>query len=101
YTESPIFFRSGSRFLTAAMMVEEDFQNRCRFTVFPIGSYYCSNNGSGQVDTFIFETRYKLRQIVDLFCEKKADGQPDISNLGKTIQTAWNDPTQRENPYNM
>ena len=101
YQESPIFYRSASRFLTAAMMCEEDFQNRCRFTVFPIGSYYCSNNGLGQVDTFIFETRYKLRQIVDLFCEKLPDGKPDVTNLGDTLQIAWKDPKQHENPYNM
>lgn len=101
YTEVPIFYRSGSRFLTAAMMCEEDFQNRARFTVFPIGSYYCSNNGSGQVDTFVFETRYKLRQITDLFCPKDSKGNPDVSNLGQTLQLAWKNPALHENPYNM
>jgi hypothetical protein len=101
YQEAPIFYRAGSRFLTAAMMCEEDFQNRCRYTVFPMGSYYCSNNGIGMVDTFIFETRFKLRQIVDLFCPKDSKGQPNVSNLASTYQFAWNDPKQRENPWNM
>jgi hypothetical protein len=101
YQRSPVFYRSGSRFLTAAMMIEEDFKTRCRFTVFPIGSYYCSNNGDGQVDTFVFETRYKLRQIVDLFCDKLPSGQPDTSNLDPILQTNWKNPMLHENPYNM
>lgn len=101
YQEVPIYYRAGSRFLTAAMMCEEDFQNRCRFTVFPIGSFYCSNNGEGLVDTFIFETRYKLRQIVDLFCPKDSKGQADVTNLGTTLQNAWKNADLHETPYNM
>ena len=101
YQEVPIFYRCGSKFLTAAMMVEEDFKNHCRFTVFPIGSFYCSNNGMGQVDTFIFETRLKVRQIVERFCEKNTDGTPNTENLGNTIKRAWEDPKQREIPFDM
>ncbi|MGH2612054.1 MAG: portal protein [Rhabdochlamydiaceae bacterium] len=101
FEQVAIFFRCASRFLTAAIMLEEDFSSRCKYTVFPMGSYYCSNNGQGRVDTFIFETRYKLRQIVDLFCKDNPDGSKDLSNLGNTLRVAYGDPNQWENPYNI
>ena len=101
YKIMPVVYRSGSRFLTAAFICEEDFETRARFTVFPLGSYYCANNGRGLVDTFIYDTRLKVQQIVEMFCEKLPTGQPDTSNLGNTIKRMWDDPKQRQLPLDM
>jgi hypothetical protein len=100
YQTTPMLYRSFSRFLTGAIMSEEDFDTHCRFTCFPIGSFYISNNNKGVVDTFVYEFRWKLRQIVEEFCTDE-EGNVDVSLLDETLQSQWKSETQKELPKNM
>lgn|SRR5665213_149996 len=95
YQQVPILYRSVSRFATGAMMMEKDAEHFVRFTTFPIGSYYISNNKNGIVDTFMRRYRMTVRQIVEEFCTD-AEGNVDISNLTEATRTLWNNQGRRE-----
>ena len=95
YQQVPILYRSVSRFATGAMMMEKDSENFVRFTTFPIGSYYISNNNKGIVDTFCRMYRMTVRQIVEEFCTDE-DGKIDLSNLTEATLTMWNNQARRE-----
>ena len=95
YQQVPILYRSVSRFATGAMMMERDLKHFVRFTTYPIGSYFISNNNEGLVDTFCREFKMTCRQIVEEFCTKP-DGTIDLSNLTDYMQTLWKNPAQRE-----
>jgi hypothetical protein len=95
YQQTPSLFRSVSRYMTGAMIMERDTDSYVRFTTFPIGSYYVSNNDKGLVDTFCREFRMKVRQVVEKFCEKE-NGKYDLSNLSDAVRNMWLDPAKRE-----
>jgi Bacteriophage head to tail connecting protein len=98
YQQVPILYRSVSRFATGAMMMERDLKNFVRFTTFPIGSYYISNNNEGVADSFCRMYRMKVRQIVEEFC-KDEEGkvtEESLSNLTEATLTMWNNQARRE-----
>ncbi|MDE2099516.1 MAG: hypothetical protein KGL39_19850 [Patescibacteria group bacterium] len=98
YKEVPILYRSVSRFATGAMMMERDLKHFVRFTTYPIGSYFISNNSEGLVDTFFREFRMTCRQIVEEFCSNP-DGTIDnakLANLTEATLSMWNDQARRE-----
>ena len=95
YQQTPILYRSVSRFATGALMMERDPETYVRFTAYPIGSYFISNNNRGIVDTFGRKYMMTVRQIVEEFCTSP-DGKVDISNLTSSTQTRWNNKAMRE-----
>lgn len=90
YNVLPIIYSDMSVFGTAAMIVEEDFDDVVRFSPLPIGSFYIANDGRRKVRVLIREFRMTLRQVVDKFAEFDRDGKPDISILSTTLQNHWN-----------
>lgn len=96
YQEAPVFFRSGSRFCTAAMLVEKDWKKVSRCTVFPIGSYYLSNNDEGMADTFARRFRWRVRQVVEKYCTDP-EGNVNLAEASDYVKRCWEDPKLREN----
>lgn len=100
YQQTPILYRSVSRFATGAIMMERDPKTFVRFTTFPVGSYFISNNYRGLTDTFCRKFRMKVRQVVEEFCTD-ADGNIDTSNLSTSTLTMWLDPRRHEEWVNV
>lgn len=95
YQEAPNTIRSVSRYLTGAIMMERDDDTFVRFTSFPIGSYYISNNKRGVVDTICRMYRKQVRQVISDFCTDKY-GRVDLSNCSEALQLQWKDPRRHE-----
>ena len=90
YNASPIAYGDLLDFATAAIFVEEDFENVMHFTVFPIGSYSIALDDKGRVRVFIREFPYTVRQMVDKWATLGEDGQPDMSIFSKSVQDHYN-----------
>ena len=90
YNVSPIAYGDLLDFATAAIFVEEDFENVMQFTVFPIGSYSIALDNKGRAKVFIREFPYTVRQMVDKFAEIGEDGKPDLSVFSKRVQDHYN-----------
>lgn len=99
YNTLPIVYGDMGQFATAAMMVEEDFDDVIRTHSFPIGTYAISTNSKGQVDTFLREFRMTVRQVVQKF--GRTEGAPngkkqvDWSRISVTVKEMW-EQKQRE-----
>ena len=90
YRSLPIIYGDMGTFSTAAMMVEESFKGDVMRTYpFPIGSYYLSSNSRLQVDGFVREMRYTVRQLVEKFGKKLPSGSPDWSTFSTTVKNAY------------
>jgi len=100
YQQIPSLYRSVSRFLTGAIMMERDPVSLVRFTVYPIGSYYISNDNRGITDTFCREFRMKVKQVVEEFCTD-ADGNVNTDNLSDTTRLIYEDPRRHEEWINV
>jgi hypothetical protein len=88
YQQTPTLYRSVSRFMTGAIMMEKDPETRVRFTTFPIGSYYCSNNNRGIADTFCRMFQMTTRQIIEQFCTAP-DGTITFDNVSQLVKDNW------------
>jgi len=95
YQQAPSTIRSVSRYLTGAIMMEKDEETFVRFTAFPIGSYYISNNYRGIADTFIRNYRLRVRQVIEEFCTNEK-GEVNMDNCSDALQLQWNDPKRHE-----
>jgi hypothetical protein len=96
YQQAPNTIRSVSRFGTGAIMMERDEETFVRFTSFPIGSYFISNNNRGIVDTFCRMFRWRVRQVIEEFCTNKKTGEVTLDNCSEALQLQWNDPKRHE-----
>lgn len=67
YNVLPIVYGDIGSFGTAAMSIEEDFNNVLHFSPFPLASFYISTNDKLKVDVFMREFRMTVRQIVSRF----------------------------------
>lgn len=67
YTALPAVYGDLLDYGTAAMFVEEDYEEVMRFYPIPIGSYVISTNSKNKVDTFGREFRMTVRQLVEKF----------------------------------
>lgn len=56
-------------FATAAIFMEEDFDDVVRFRSLPVGSYMVSTNANNRVNTFAREFRMTVRQVMDRFAQ--------------------------------
>lgn len=101
YQQTPAYYRSGSRYLTACMFMEPDDEVDVRFTVLPIGSYYVSNNQRGLADTLCREFQMTVRQIIEKFCMDPITGEVTLDNVSDTVKNYWNNPQNREYRINI
>lgn len=89
YNALPIVYGDIGVFATAAMGMEEDFEDVVRFYPFPVGSYKISNNEKFRVDAISRDMQMRVRQIVEKFCPADSKGKRDLSVLSNTVKTAW------------
>jgi hypothetical protein len=89
YNILPIVYGDLGAFGTAAMMIEEDFDEVLRCYSFPIGSYMIAKDYRGRVNTFFREYRMTVRQIVEEFADKLPNGEPDFSNISLHVKSAY------------
>jgi hypothetical protein len=89
YNTLPIVYGDLGVFGTAAMYVEEDFDDVIRTSSFPIGSYMISKDYRGKINLFIREFRMTVRQLVEQFGSKLPNGTIDWSNFSQTVKNQW------------
>lgn len=89
YQALPAVYGDLGVFGTSAVMIEEDFEDVLRFHVFPIGSFMIATDAQGKVNVFIRDFRMTVRQLVEKFCEKDAQGAPDFTNVSDYVKQAW------------
>ena len=91
YNVLPIIYGDMGTFGTACMYAEEDFDGDVvRFYPFAIGEYMISNNAKLKVDTFMREFKMTVRQMIEKFGEKDANG--DVKNweiFSQVVKNAW------------
>lgn len=86
YNILPIVYGDMGVFGTAAVYVEEDFDNVMHFHSFPIGSFYIAKDPKGKVNTFIREFRMTVRQVVDMFAARTKDNKIIWDNLSVHVK---------------
>jgi hypothetical protein len=89
YNTLPVVYKDLGCFGTAAMSIEEDFEDTIRTYPFPIGSYSISNSDQLKVDVFFREFQMTVRQIVSKFGKRGADGEIDWSNISTHVRNMW------------
>lgn len=91
YNVLPVVYGDLGVFGTAAMVVEEDFDEVVRFYPFPIGSYCLANDHRLKVNVFQREFRMTVRQLVNKFGKLKDDGsgKPDWSVFSNQVRSLW------------
>jgi hypothetical protein len=75
-------------FGTAAIGMEEDFDNVIRFSLYPVGSYCIANGANGRVQVFQRAFRLTVRQVLEMFGKPTPDGY-DWSNISTTVKNLW------------
>ena len=92
YNSFPIIYGDAGIFSTAAMMVEEDFDDVIRTYPFPIGSYMIANDAKLRVNVFFREFRYTVRQVVEKYgTYNKKSGSPDWSKFSDRIKSLYDE----------
>lgn len=77
-------------FGTAAIFMEEDFEEVMRFYAIPIGSFYIANNDRHQVEVFMREFKMTARQIVDKFGRTKPNSNEiEWTTISTNVKDAW------------
>lgn len=95
YNVLPIIYGDLGVFGTAAVLLEEDFNNVVRFYPFPIGSYMIANNDRLMVDVFVREFRMTVRQVVNRFGQDPSNpGKINWDNISSKVKSLW----QTNNP---
>lgn len=90
YNSLPIIYGDMGTFATAAMGIEEDFDDTIRTYPFPIGSYMIANDDKLRVNVFFREFRYTIRQLVMKFGKyKDKSGAPDWSMFSSHVKDMW------------
>jgi hypothetical protein len=92
YNILPIVYGDLGVFGTAAMSIEEDFDDVIRCQSFPIGSYMVAKDYRGRVNVFVREFQMTVRQVVEQFAEKDENGKIiDWSNIALTTKRLWDE----------
>jgi len=89
YNVLPIVYGDIGVFGTAAMFMEEDFDNVVKFQSLPIGSYSIGSSDGMKVDIIIREFRMTIRQVIEKFGEKDSKGMPILENFSEYIQAQY------------
>lgn len=97
YNVLPLVYGDMGQFATAAMLVEEDFDDVVRFYSFPIGTYMIATDHKGRVNTFCRDFRMTVKQVIDKFGRTKPHipDYIDWSKISTTVKSYW-DNNQRE-----
>ena len=99
YKVLPTIYGDMSVVSTAAMLVEDDFEDVIRTSSLPIGSYKISANKRGKVDTVKREFKMTVRQLIEKFGfeedEPFVEENIDWSKFSKKVRMFW-DKGQRE-----
>ena len=98
YNVLPTIYGDMGTFGTAAMYIEEDFDDVIRCYSFPIGSYMIATNARRKVDGFNREFRFTVRQLIEQFGYTES-GKVDLSKFSEIVknhyerknQSAWID----------
>lgn len=88
YNVLPTVYGDIGIFATAAMMIEEDFDDVIRCYSFPIGSYMISNDDRNNVRTFFREFRLTVRQLVKRFGTDEF-GIVDMNKFSTHVKEAY------------
>lgn len=89
YNVLPQLYGDLGTFGTAAMLVEEDFQDVIRCYCFPIGSYTIAKDNKGRVNTFTRDFRMTVRQLVSEFAKSTSSGEIIWDNLSTAVRDLW------------
>lgn len=89
YNVLPIIYGDIGVYGTAAMLIEEDFDDTLRCYAFPVGSYRLFLNSKGQVRGFLREFQLTVRQLIDKFGERNKDGSIDFSNISSSSKMLY------------
>jgi len=89
YKVFPIMYKDLGGFGTHAMAIEEDFDQVVRFYPFPVGSYRLAVDNRLQVNVFMREFCYTVKQAVEKFGKKGKNGEIDWSNFSVDVREAY------------
>lgn len=87
YNALPIVYGDMGTFGTAAMAVEEDFEDTIRCYPFPIGSYMLGTNDRNVVEVFVREFQMTVRQLIGKFGGGGAE--PDWTKFSTHVRALW------------
>ena len=90
YQEAPNYYDKCGTYGTSAMFFEEDFEKLFNCTVFSTGSYWCSVDKNGIVDTFIYQVRMTVREVIDEFCTDPFTNKINLDNCSKALVNYYN-----------
>ena len=90
YNVLPLTYGDMATFGTAAILVEEDFDQVVRFYSFPIGSYYLALDDKGRPAVFMREFSMTVRQLILRFGGGELNaGKIDWSKFTTRVKTAY------------
>lgn len=91
YNSLPIIYGDTGVFGTAAMSIEEDFDDVIRTYPFPVGSYMIANDHKLKVNVFFRQFRMTVRQLIGKFGKKTSSGMPDWSIFSERVKNLWDE----------
>lgn len=89
YNALPTVYGDMAIFGTAAVLIEEDFEQVIRAYPFAIGSYYLITDERGRVNGFMRDFRMTVRQIVEKFGMENGTDQVNWENISSLVKTQW------------
>lgn len=89
YNALPTVYGDMSIFGTAAVLIEEDFEQVIRAYPFAIGSYYLITDPRGKVNGFMRDFRMTVRQIVEKFGMENGSDQINWDNISPLVKDQW------------
>lgn len=90
YDMFPNMYEDVAVFGSSPMMIEEDFEDTIRASVFAVGSYFWANDAKGRVRIFFREFRMTVRQLVEDFGNRHpATGEVDWSRFSHHVKDQW------------
>lgn len=89
YNALPVVYGDMGTFATAAMFIEEDFDDVIRCYPLPVGSYMLATDDKGRVRVFFREYRMTVRQLVEKFGEAEPGGEPKWEHFSSRVKEQW------------
>ena len=89
YNMLPLVYGDMADFSTAALLIEEDFENVIQTYAFPIGSYMIANDDRLKVRVFAREFSLTVRQLIMKFGQKTKSGAADWSKFSTQVKNLW------------
>lgn len=89
YKTLPNCHRDNGTFGTAPISIEENFDKVIFTKSYPVGSYHIAVDQYGKVNTWLREYSMTVRNVVEMFGVKTADGKYDWSKFSTTVRQAY------------